>query len=110
MTDEIKEIETLFDELGYPKDAPVTLKVRHLMAMAKSLKEENCWIKVNECLPKECDSKHESIFVDVYGEGERWPNCYYDFVDEQWIDPDIGGPITINVTHWKKITLPVELI
>ncbi|EGR1512134.1 hypothetical protein D6089_09645 [Vibrio vulnificus] len=104
---DIQEIQSLFDALDYPKEAPVTLKVKHLIGIAKELKEKNEWNLVKNGLPKEDPKcRNTTHTVDIFGDGERWPNCYYCFLDEKWIDRDLGGEVSINVTHWKYISLP----
>lgn len=65
------------------------------------------WVPITEQLPPHDENnKHTSVFVDVFGDGDRWPECYYCFLAEEWIWNDTGDPISINVTHWKAITLP----
>lgn len=69
----------------------------------------NGWISVTEGLPpKEKNDHSTSIFVDVFDGKERWPDCYYCFLEKEWIWNDTGEPLSINATHWKKITLPTE--
>ncbi|MEJ3599282.1 hypothetical protein WFH67_01920 [Vibrio vulnificus] len=103
---DIQEIQSLFDALDYPKDAPVTLKVKHLIGIAKELKEKKEWNLVKDGLPKEDPKcKHTSHIVDIFGDGERWANCCYRFSDEIWFDLS-GCEVSINVTHWKYISLP----
>ncbi len=65
------------------------------------------WVSATDQLPPHDENdKHTSVFVDVFGDGERWSDCYYCFLEEEWIDNSLGDPISINVTHWKAITLP----
>lgn len=67
------------------------------------------WISCEERLPGRIKTHPNSYgdthsaVVDVYGDGERWPNCIYDFNDEIWIDPDTDMGLTITVTHWKSL-------
>ncbi|EMK3322546.1 hypothetical protein V8035_000891 [Vibrio vulnificus] len=102
---DIQEIQSLFDALDYPKEAPVTLKVKHLIGIAKDLKEKNEWNLVKNGLPKEETCKRTSHIVDIFGDGERWTNCYYCFLGKIWFDLT-GYEVSINVTHWKYISLP----
>ncbi|EPX0535683.1 DUF7415 domain-containing protein [Vibrio parahaemolyticus] len=65
------------------------------------------WVAATNQLPQHDENnKHTSVLVDVFGDGERWPDCYYCFLEEEWIWNDTGEPVSINVTHWKAITTP----
>lgn len=65
------------------------------------------WVPARDQLPKHDENdKHTSVLVDVFGDGERWPDCYYCFLEEEWIWNDTGEPVSINVTYWKAITTP----
>ncbi|EOV6248503.1 hypothetical protein ACN93M_002610 [Vibrio parahaemolyticus] len=75
-----------------------------------SLSEDSAievWVPVTEQLPHHDENdKHTSVLVDVFGDGERWPECYYCFLEEEWICNELGESVSINVTHWKAITYP----
>lgn len=65
------------------------------------------WVPVTEQLPPHDENdKHASVLVDVFGDGERWPECYYCFLEEEWICNELGEPVSIATTHWKAITYP----
>ncbi|MCG0011788.1 DUF7415 domain-containing protein [Vibrio parahaemolyticus] len=65
------------------------------------------WVPARDQLPQHDENdKHTSVLVDVFGDGERWPDCYYCFLEEEWIWNDTGEPVSINVTYWKAITHP----
>lgn len=62
------------------------------------------WVSVSDRLPehdgvKGC-SLGSSVIVDIYADGERWINCYYNFDAEMWFDTDLSMPVD-SVTHWQ---------
>lgn len=65
------------------------------------------WVPVTAQLPPHDENdKHSSVLVDVFGDGERWPECYYCFLEDEWICNELGEPVSIATTHWKAITYP----
>ena len=65
----------------------------------------NNWIDVDYKKPNKVNNISE--IVDLWVEGERWPNCYYCFDDDNWYDMDCG--ITIDgATHWMSLPEPPE--
>ncbi|EKO3565643.1 DUF551 domain-containing protein [Vibrio metschnikovii] len=96
----------------YGKDMPTTIisdeevKAKLLMMHEiKGIEGLDGWINVSEKLPPK-EQNDMSIMVDVFDGNERWPFCYYCFIDDEWIWNDTGEPLSTNVTHWMKIPLP----
>ncbi|UVD32316.1 hypothetical protein [Vibrio phage vB_VaM_H2] len=70
------------------------------------------WISVKDKLPEHngaigCN-EGDSVVVDVFADGERWPFCYYSFDDECWYDTDVHCSIDL-VTHWMPLPEPPEV-
>lgn len=70
------------------------------------------WISVDEKLPNrdgDGSGLGYSVVVDLWVDGERLPDCYYNFDDEQWLDTDIHCEIDLDlVTHWMPLPTPPE--
>ncbi|WP_187389076.1 DUF551 domain-containing protein [Vibrio anguillarum] len=76
-----------------------------MMPEIESIEILEGWILVSEKLPPK-EKNGTSIMVDVFDGEERWPFCYYCFINEEWIWNETGESLAVDATHWMEIKLP----